>query len=103
MGKTDLTKAQDRMTHSVVLEDSQFPLIDVVSLNSSGVDACRGLVTAAIAAAGIQGTEVELLQEGWAEETLQKMLKYNFKQSALFGNVGNHRGKQAKLACSRQQ
>lgn len=46
MGKIDFTKAQDRKAHSAGLEDSQFPSIDVVSLNSSGVDACRGLVTA---------------------------------------------------------
>lgn len=44
--KIDLTKAWERMTHSTVLEDSQFPSTDVVLLNSSGVDARRGLVTA---------------------------------------------------------
>lgn len=91
-GEIDFTKAQERTAHSAVLEDSQFPSIDVVSLNSSGVDVCRGVVTAAIAAAGIQGTEVESLQEGWAEETLQKMLKHNFRQCRTVWECGKPQG-----------
>lgn len=76
------------MTHRAALEASQFPGIDVVPFNSSGVDACRGLVTGAITAAGIHATEVETLQVGWAEEKLQKMLKYNFKQCCIVWECG---------------
>lgn len=101
--KIDLTKAWDRMTHRAVLEASQFPSIDVAPLSSSGVGAGRGLVTASCRSSWRTRHCVESLRVGWAAECSRKHCSVISGNAALFGNSGNHRSKQAKLACSRQR